>query len=157
MKPLRACRVLGSLLLSGGAWLVHGQATSPGTNTETKTNAPAVAVSPLPLPTEAVFESDEARDAVRMPLLRPPPLEPAPPIPVETPRYGGLIGDALVTERPLQLLNPLAPPEYGDGSRNLSVHPTTGRVQGVSLFSIKLFKSPPDPAKSKTRKRAAGG
>jgi hypothetical protein len=68
-----------------------------------------------------------------------------------------LIGDAMVADRPWQLLNPLAPPEYGDGSRNLSVHPTSGRAQGVTLFSIKLFKSPQDANKPKKRKRASGG
>jgi hypothetical protein len=63
----------------------------------------------------------------------------------------------MIADRPWQLVNPLAPPEYGDGSRNLSVHPTSGRVEGVTLFSIKLFKSPQDTKKPRKRKRGTDG
>jgi len=135
--------VLGGLLSDG-----HAQ----GTNT---TNALPELPLPLPVPLEAPVEVSEVREAVQAPLRSPPPLQPTPPLPVEPPRYGGLVGDALVADQPWQLINPLAPPEYGDGTRNLSVHPTTGRVEGVTLFSIKLFKSPAD--KSKKRKRGSSG
>jgi hypothetical protein len=137
-----AALVLGSLL-----WSARAQAT----------NQNAIPTLPLPIPTTAILEADEAGEAVRAPLPKPPPLQSAPPLPLEPPRYGGLIGDAMVADRPWQLVNPLAPPEYGDGSRNLSVHPTSGRAQGVTLFSIKLFKSPQDANKPKKRKRASGG
>jgi hypothetical protein len=137
------------------ALVALGCGHAQGTNTTTNTNSTALPELPLPLPTEAPTEVSEAREAVRAPLRSPPPLEPAPPLPVEPPRYGGLIGDALVADQPWQLLNPLAPPEYGDGTRNLSVHPTSGRVEGVTLFSIKLFKSPTE--KSKKRKRGSSG
>ena len=140
--PTVAALVLGSLL-----WSARAQAT----------NQNAIPALPLPIPTTAILEADEAGEAVRAPLPKLPPLQPAPPLPLEPPRYGGLIGDAMVADRPWQLVNPLAPPEYGDGSRNLSVHPTSGRVQGVTLFSIKLFKSPQDANKPKKRKRASGG
>lgn len=154
MKCLWPGRVLGVLLLGGGPWMAHSQAPAPGANTNQ--NAVPEPIPALPLPPAVVLEASEAQDAVRAPLRQPPPLEPTPPLPLDPPRYGGLIGDAMTADRPLQLLNPLAPPEYGDGSRNLSVHPTTGRVEGISLFSIKLFKSSPKPAKVKKRKRAAG-
>ena len=134
-----------ALVLGGVLWSGHGQAT----------NLTAIPELPLPVPTAATLEADEAGDALRAPLPTPPPLQAVPPLPLEPPRYGGLIGDAMLADRPWQLINPLAPPEYGDGSRNLSVHPTSGRVEGVTLFSIKLFKSPPDPNKPKKRKRAS--
>ncbi|RME91079.1 MAG: hypothetical protein D6766_12370 [Verrucomicrobia bacterium] len=57
---------------------------------------------------------------------------------LERGRYGGLLGEAMATRQPWQLLNPLAPPEWGDGTRHLRVDPFTGRAEGVILFSIRL-------------------
>ncbi len=136
---------LGACLMLGSSALLTLSAQNTNTN--------ALPPMPLPIPTATAMEMDEAQEAMRAPLPKPPPLEPPPPIPLDPPRYGGLIGDALLMDQPLQLINPLAPASYGDGTRNLSVHPTSGRVEGVTLFSIKLFKSPQNAKKPKKPKR----
>jgi hypothetical protein len=40
------------------------------------------------------------------------------------------------TDKPLHLLNPFAPPEYGNGTQYLRRDPNTGQGRGVCLFSI---------------------
>jgi hypothetical protein len=50
--------------------------------------------------------------------------------------YGGVVVKVIRVDKPLQMLNPLAPAKYGDGSENLDRHPRTGQPQGVKLFSI---------------------
>ena len=71
-------------------------------------------------------------------------------------RYGGMVGEALLLDRPWNLFNPLAPAWLGDGTRNLRRDPFTGAGEGVIIFSFRL----PDhsPAKSvahQTKKKAA--
>ena len=143
MKPIR-------LLLAGlvcTLWLVlpatHAQTDTPSTN------AP-LALPPLPVLTNAVEIVDPAEDGTRLPPPRLPVLEKPAPVPAATGRYGGLIGQARATERPLQLFSPFAPPEYGDGTRNLSVNPRSGRAEGLTLFSIQ-FKPKPGGKKPKPR------
>jgi len=135
------------LALTGGLGLVcatgRAQTDAPSTN----------ALPPLPLTvlTNAVEAVDPAEDGTRLPPPRLPALEQPNPVPLTPTRYGGLIGQARETDRPLQLFNPLAPPEYGDGTRNLSVNPHTGRAEGLKLFSIQ-FK--PKSGVKKPKKRA---
>lgn len=50
----------------------------------------------------------------------------------------GVIPRALRAEQPLQLINPLAPPEYGIGAEILSVNPRTRRVEGISFFTFRF-------------------
>ena len=42
------------------------------------------------------------------------------------------------TRRPLQLLNPLAGPEYGSPEDNVMRDPINGRVTGLKLFAIRF-------------------
>jgi len=50
----------------------------------------------------------------------------------------GIIPRLLRAEQPLQLINPLAPPEYGIGEEILSFHPLTRRVEGFSFFTFRF-------------------
>ena len=42
------------------------------------------------------------------------------------------------TRRPLELLNPLAGPEYGSPEDNLMRDPVDGRITGLKLFAIRF-------------------
>lgn len=55
----------------------------------------------------------------------------------------GVIPRALRIEQPLQLINPLAPPEYGIGAEILSINnpPSsnpTRKVEGISFFTFRF-------------------
>ncbi|HWF19705.1 MAG TPA: hypothetical protein VG754_10575 [Verrucomicrobiae bacterium] len=50
--------------------------------------------------------------------------------------YSGVAVQIIKTKKPLQLINPLAPPEYGYGSDNLDRDIITGKPNGFKLFSI---------------------
>ncbi len=50
--------------------------------------------------------------------------------------YGGAVGQALKTRRPLQLINPFAPASYGSAMGNTSHDPLTGQADGLKIFSI---------------------
>lgn len=50
----------------------------------------------------------------------------------------GIIPRLLRAEQPLQLINPLAPLEYGIGEEILSFHPLTRRVEGFSFFTFRF-------------------
>ena len=50
--------------------------------------------------------------------------------------YGGAVVKTARSKKPLQMINPLAPARYGDGTENLAVDPVTGKARGVTLFSI---------------------
>jgi hypothetical protein len=52
--------------------------------------------------------------------------------------FDGVIPRALRAEQPLQLINPLAPPEYGIGAEILSINPLTHRVEGISFFTFRF-------------------
>ena len=52
--------------------------------------------------------------------------------------YSGVVPMISRTDNPLQLINPFAPARYGNGFDNVSVNPTTGRVEGINLFAIKF-------------------
>lgn len=52
--------------------------------------------------------------------------------------YSGVVPMLYRADNPLQLINPFAPARYGNGFDNVSVNPTTGRVEGVNLFAIKF-------------------
>ena len=54
---------------------------------------------------------------------------------VGRPLSGALI-EAVRSPKPMQLINPFAPRVYGDGWRNVSIDPITGRAQGIKLISI---------------------
>ena len=52
--------------------------------------------------------------------------------------YSGIAVQALKTRKPLQLINPAAPPQYGSPEDNLLRNPVSGEVSGWKLFSIRF-------------------
>jgi len=46
--------------------------------------------------------------------------------------------EVVKTKRPLQLLNPLAPPQYGSPEDNVARDPINGKVTGLKIFAIKF-------------------
>ena len=50
--------------------------------------------------------------------------------------YSGIAVEVVKTKRPLQLLNPLAPPEYGTPEDNLARDSINQRPTGLKLFAI---------------------
>ncbi len=52
--------------------------------------------------------------------------------------YSGIAVAAVKTGKPLQLLNPLAPPEYGLPEDNVVRDPITRNVSGLKIFSIRF-------------------
>jgi len=52
--------------------------------------------------------------------------------------YSGIGIAAVKTGKPLQLLNPLAPPEYGLPEDNAVRDPVTRNVSGLKIFSIRF-------------------
>ena len=50
--------------------------------------------------------------------------------------YSGIMVQLFNAPQPLQIINPLAPKEYGNGEQNLSVDPQTKRPMGWKLFAI---------------------
>jgi hypothetical protein len=49
--------------------------------------------------------------------------------------YSGILVQLAKTDKPLQLINPAAPPEYGSSEDNVVRDPHTGH-EGLKLFSI---------------------
>lgn len=52
--------------------------------------------------------------------------------------YSGVVVEAVKTRRPLQLINPLAPPQYGTPEENVFRDPVDKRVLGLKLFAIRF-------------------
>ena len=52
--------------------------------------------------------------------------------------YGGIVVQAIKADAPLQLLNPAAPEEYGNGEESVMREPKTGRVNGLRILSIEF-------------------
>lgn len=52
--------------------------------------------------------------------------------------YNGSAIEIIKTRRPLQLLNPLAPPQYGSAEDNVARDPINGRVTGLKVFQIRF-------------------
>jgi hypothetical protein len=50
--------------------------------------------------------------------------------------YSGIGVQLIQAEQPLQLLNPFAPPAYGNGQQNLSADPVTKQSVGLKFFAI---------------------
>jgi hypothetical protein len=51
--------------------------------------------------------------------------------------YSGILVQLVKTDKPLELINPAAPPEYGSSEDNLVRDPHTDR-DGLKLFSIQF-------------------
>jgi len=52
--------------------------------------------------------------------------------------YSGILVTAAKTGHPLQMVNPLAPPEYGLPEDNAVRDPANGRVLGLKFFALKF-------------------
>jgi hypothetical protein len=52
--------------------------------------------------------------------------------------YSGIAAQVVKAGNPAQLINPLAPPEYGPGEDNLVRDPLTGRARGLKIFSVQF-------------------
>ena len=51
--------------------------------------------------------------------------------------YSGIFVELAKTDKPLELINPAAPPEYGSSEDNVVRDPQNGR-EGLKLFSIQF-------------------
>jgi hypothetical protein len=52
--------------------------------------------------------------------------------------YSGIAVEAAKVGNPLELLNPLAPVEYGSPEDNVVRDPINGRVRGLKIFAIRF-------------------
>jgi hypothetical protein len=52
--------------------------------------------------------------------------------------YSGILVEVAKTRRPLQLVNPLAPPVYGGPEDNIARDPVRGKILGLKFFEIKF-------------------
>jgi hypothetical protein len=50
--------------------------------------------------------------------------------------YSGIAVQLVKTDRPWQLINPFAPPEYGPAEQNTTRNPINGRMSGLKFFSV---------------------
>jgi hypothetical protein len=51
--------------------------------------------------------------------------------------YSGILVELAKTDKPLELINPAAPPEYGSSEDNVVRDPQSGR-EGLKLFSLQF-------------------
>lgn len=65
---------------------------------------------------------------------------------------GGSIPAIARSEAPLQMLNPLAPASYGDGTQFLSVDSRTQQANGVNLLTFSFGSKDPAKKSKKARK-----
>lgn len=52
--------------------------------------------------------------------------------------FSGSAVEIVKTKRPLQLLNPVAPPQYGSPEDNVARDPINGKATGLKIFAIKF-------------------
>lgn len=113
------------------------------TQSAEQTNAPT---------TGGALPASASKSVTAEPILLAPPLtagEVTEPKPEMAPPIVGGAGPAIVRARqPLQMLNPAAPKEYGDGTQFLSRNPHTNEPEGVTLLSFRLFSKDPGKAKA---------
>ncbi len=148
MKRFHALTLVATLTLGGG--LLAGETSTQVPAPPASESPPPAAVPPAPAAASTNLV-EAAEDTTRLPPTVAPLLVSPPPVPLTPSRYGGVLGQALESRRPWQLFNPLAPPEFGDGTQNLSVNPVTGQAEGVTLFS---FQFKPKPGAKKNSRRA---
>jgi len=53
-------------------------------------------------------------------------------------RTDGVIPRVFRARHPLQLINPLAPPEYGNGLDNVTTDPQSGQANGIRFIGLKF-------------------
>jgi hypothetical protein len=145
MKRLNALTLTATL----GGWLLAVGVSAQDPASPSSESRPPAPAPPAP-PAASTNLVEAAEDTTRLPPTVAPLLVSPPPVPLTPSRYGGVIGQALEARQPWQLFNPLAPPEFGDGTQNLSVNPVTGRAEGVTLLSFQLKPKP--GAKKNTRR-----
>jgi hypothetical protein len=89
-----------------------------------------------PAPAPGPFQAQAAARAKETPavLLQPKPNE----IVVGNVTYSGIVVEAVKTGKPLQLLNPVAPPIYGAPEDNVSRNLLNGKITGLKFFAIRF-------------------
>ncbi len=50
----------------------------------------------------------------------------------------GIAVQCAKTDRPVQLINPLAPAQYGNGEQNVARDPVDGKASGLKIFSLRF-------------------
>lgn len=53
-------------------------------------------------------------------------------------KYQGVVPMLWQAPNPLQIINPLAPANYGDGHQNVIVDPSTRQQQGIKLIQVRF-------------------
>lgn len=131
-----------------GVMLISCAYLGVGFAQEASTNKPPTA-SETAIEGTAVSPRSRATNAVAQPAIAVPPGRVV---------VGGAIPKAVRSKNVLQMLNPAAPKEYGDGTDVLALHPMTGEAQGVTLFSITCPQraNQPKPKKNKAAPRTSG-
>jgi hypothetical protein len=96
--------------------------------------AGAALAQPGPLAPSATTET--ARTLQTVPEFAPP----EKPNEIRTGRMitSGIAVEAVKVKNPLQLINPLAPPEYGSGQDNVVHNPVTGEAAGLKVLSFQF-------------------
>ena len=59
-----------------------------------------------------------------------------PPPKITQPGVDGAVPRATRGGNPLQMINPLAPPQYGTAAQSVLLEPYTGKWNGIKLFEI---------------------
>ncbi len=127
------------LLFAFAAFAAQAQPTNAPPAQARATNAPWAQAQPTNAPPAHTEESVEAHAAQRVQeavlvLKAPKPNE----IVRTNLTYSGILVQAVKTRNPLQLLNPLAPAEYGAAEDNLVRDPINGRASGLKFFAIQF-------------------
>jgi len=77
--------------------------------------------------------------------------QPAPFVPPSRVEVGGAIPKAVKSKNFFQMINPLAPKQYGDGTDVVARHPITGEAQGVTLLLLSCPERPNQPKSKKAK------
>jgi hypothetical protein len=77
--------------------------------------------------------------------------QPAPFVPPSRVEVGGAIPKAAKSRNFFQMINPLAPKQYGDGTDVVARHPITGEAQGVTLLLLSCPERPNQPKAKKAK------
>ena len=110
------------------AFLVNAQSTNaPDTKLPLTNSAPTKAAQSLELQT-----AGENLSAIALTELKPNELATGKRV------YSGIAVEAVKKRRPLHLINPLAPADYGSPEDNTARDPINGRVTGLKIFAIRF-------------------
>ncbi len=133
-------------LFTFGAWAQSDPAKAKQPTLEKEK---VVSTNAVEIATPAVGEGSVSMKAVQaLEQNKPVPLKPNE-IKTESGTYSGVLPQLVKTDNPLQLVNPVAPEEYGKAKDNTAYDSRDGKAQGIKLFSFSWFSS------DKKKKKAA--